>query len=251
MKSYWDLSQDTKAQIHYKVNLEEGIEDKGILQFIDTILKIGKETRLLELRADEDVAEISTFIEKLYSLKESNRFSLIPRISNNKIHNFSSKDSYSYEICPRIVIDNSKSKCLDLEEVVLKRDEIEKFLSKANSKLKVQNIAFVALNTYYQMSKGLPISIECTMNFNSDIWLDKVPCNHCLREYSNEDLRNKGGVSSVVEFWKDNSILAMENIGLLSPFLDKMKSYVEENEGEITIDVNSTFEDSFFSGIDC
>lgn len=243
--NYWDLSHETKAQIHYKINLNKDKVDIEIVNFIRTVLDAGINTRMLKLISKEAHIKTSDLIDKLIALKEMNKFNIIPRISRNRIHNFNSQESSDLEICPRIIVANSELN--ETEEIVLKRDQIGELLQKINPKLKVQNTPFMDLNTYYQMSDGLPVSVECTINFNSDIWLASVPCNHCPKSYKNEDLRNNKKPSHIVLNWKENSDLSSENLKLLTPFLKKMKKYIKNLDGEISIDINSTFDESFFS----
>lgn len=251
----WTINQDGYAMWCYHFPLNElKKRDKDFDFIIDLLLHIGMETTFLKLRKDgieSSLELISEFIE-FYNHKRNNS-KFYPNINSSYLSDDLIRDGEEYYFSSDHFLYNQNGE-IDKYEISYK--SIREILTKAGHPYDKKGITpLMHFKTGRTINRDLEVlEYDICFHLNSDIWLNKVPCGHCERQYRNEDLRKNEGLQSVSNYWYDNGELAEKNRLSLNKFMKLMhvvvkefSGYAELNEGGMSLYENMLSLDGFDS----
>jgi hypothetical protein len=193
------------------------------------------ENKESSLDTDTD-ARVNNFLVFLEKCRLENNRNLYPRISTTGIYNFGNETLFDYYFDNRIYVYDDLDNIIEL---IVSHKNLSNQLNVIKHGQKNQNGLALPFEfeTYYKMgSDGTVQAYEILIHLYSDIWLDIVPCIHCEKKYSNEEIRANGRLSKVSEFWFDNKELAELNKKKINSFLQKMKNLSERFGGKLSIE---------------
>jgi hypothetical protein len=186
-----------------------------------------------EKNYEEVVEEYLDFIDALSKL---NNKGLYPRISTGSTYNYGKETIYDYTFDNSIYYYDIIG---DISHRSINGKQIRDFFNEINHGQKeYKSLALpFEFETYYGIGLDrLVKSFDFIIQFNSDIWLPKVPCSHCKEKISNEVLRKEGGLSQIKNYWHDNKVLTDLNRVKMNLFMTKMNLLVEKYDGEVVIE---------------
>ena len=238
MKNKWSLFQDSEIwQISFNSenipSYPELLVDFVLVCYTSNLLKLNNK----DSNGEESFSTtLDTFIKYLERLKTENGKNLYPKVSSSGIFNFGKTSSNNF------FFDNSLylfDKSGNIDHVTINYDNIQNVLHNiGHGQANYTGLSLpFEFDTYYGMGKDRKVkSYNFIIQFNSDIWLPKVPCIHCPRSISNEILRKGDGLKSVLDHWHDNSILCELNRVKLNLFLKKIKKICVKYDGQINVE---------------
>ena len=239
----WTINQDGYAMWCYHFP-SDGLKRRGkdFNFIIDRLLHLGMETTLLNLRKDGDELSselISEFVDFYTNKRNNSKF--YPNINSAYLSDDLISNNAEYYFSSTHFLYNQDGE-IDKYEVSYK--SIREVLKKVGHPYDKKGITpFIHFKTGRTINRDLEIlEYDICFHLNSDIWLDKVPCGHCEKQYKNEDLRKSGGLESVSKYWHDNGELAEKNRLSLNNFMKLMHVIVKDvgghaelNEGGMTL----------------
>lgn len=243
MENMWSVFE--KSEIwKYSFN-KESLERnngtyKGLLrQFImacytSNLSKLIKENSIDREKNYEEVVE--EYLDFIDTLSKLNNKDLYPRITSGSTYNYGKETIYDYTFDNSIYYYDIRG---DISHRSINGKQIRKFFNEINhGQKKYKSLALpFEFETYYGIGLDRQVkSFDFVIQFNSDIWLPKVPCSHCKEKISNEVLRKEGGLSQIKNYWHDNKELSDLNRTKMNLFMTKMNFLVEKYEGEVIIE---------------
>lgn len=252
MKNNWSLYQDSEI---WKYSFNKSlVENKlSFLELFKSFVLACYNSNLSVLTSFDSskTEDYPTFVNDLLSfledLKSKNKYEFYPRVSSGNIYNFGGETFDNYTFNNHLDCYNKDGELID---EWFDNQTLKKFLNDINhGQKKEQGLSMpFEFETYYGMGKGGVIdSYDFVIKFNSDIWLKKVPCIHCEKQFDNERIRELG-LTEVEKYWKDNSVLAELNRIRVISFMDEMKKIINELDGIISVEKeNLKFYKSYFN----
>jgi len=255
MKNKWSLYKDSEIW-RYSFNNESLKENN--FSFLDLFRffvlacydsNLSKLTDYNKSRNEDYSIILNNLLQYLERLKTDNSYGFFPKISSDSIYNLGKETFYNYTF-------NNNLYCYDKDGKIVENSfshsQINNFLEEINHGQKNDQgflLPFEFETNYGMGPEGSIKSFDFLIKFNADIWLKKVPCIHCERQISNEELRKiNGGLNKIEAFWHDNTELAELNRKKINVFMVEMDKLIQKLDGKILVESeNFHFYKSFFT----
>lgn len=239
MDNKWSLYEDSET-VRYSFDCESVESFLELLKGFVTICEDSEISKLIIRGSyrDEHIFsdKVMEFLKFIEDLKNENSRGVYPRVSSYGVYNYSKDTFFDYVFSNELYVYNNQGRIVSLS---MTQDSLyEELVKIRHGQMNQRGFSLpFEFETYYGLTpSGVIKSYDFLIHFNSDIWLDEVPCVHCEKSYSNENLRNLGGLSSVQNYWHDNKELSQLNLEKINSFMSGMNDLCHQFAGEIHIE---------------
>ncbi|MEL7003555.1 MAG: hypothetical protein AAFN93_12600, partial [Bacteroidota bacterium] len=243
MKNKWTLTDNT---VLIKYNFPSEGKESYYLDLLRKLITIGEQSRMLVLESSEDRYSpplIDSYFGFISELHSNNQHNLFPRVLKSGVYDIGNKEFSKYYFSSYLFVYNVEGKIVEKK---INAYNLLTVLKDIHHPLAEKSGYFEPLDfeVYFNLNSERKISsYDFTLKLNSDLWADLVPCPHCPRGFTNEEIR-KEGWEARMKYWHDNRELAYLNAERLNDFMKLMLDFTYKQGGDFELnDVDSSIYD--------